>query len=153
MGMSCVVREGGAADVDIVCTFNGLLARETEAKDLDPVVLRRGVQALLNDATRGRYFLAEEEGRVLGQVAVTYEWSDWRAGFFWWLQSVYVAKEARRRGIFRLLLEHVQILARREPSVVGIRLYVERDNRAAQETYRKLGLEATPYLVMEQYPL
>jgi GNAT superfamily N-acetyltransferase len=151
--MTIAVRGATRADAEIICLYNRLLARETEAKELEPALVERGVVAVLDDPGKGRYFLAEENGRVIGQLAVTYEWSDWRAGFFWWLQSVYVAAEGRRRGVFRLLLQHVQELARTDPSAIGIRLYVERDNAVAQATYRKLGLETTPYLVMEQYPL
>ncbi len=151
--MTIRIRTATPADVEVVCEFNRRLALETEAKQLDLARLRRGVAALLADQGRGCYFLAEEDGSVLGQMAVTYEWSDWRAGNFWWLQSVYIAAEARRRGLFRALLGHVQAEARRAPDVIGIRLYVERDNHAAQATYRALGLEPTGYLVMEQYPL
>jgi ribosomal protein S18 acetylase RimI-like enzyme len=94
--------------------------------------------------------VAEDEGQVVGQLAVTFEWSDWRAGWFWWIQSVYVAAVARRRGVFRALLSQLQEEASRTPDVIGIRLYVEQENHAAQATYRALGLDVTGYLVMEQ---
>jgi GNAT superfamily N-acetyltransferase len=151
--MSLVIRGATPADMAIVCEYNRLLAWESEAKALDPAVLQRGVSALLLDPAKGSYFLAEQGGRIIGQLAVTYEWSDWRAGWFWWVQSVYVIAAARRQGIFRQLLEHVQAEARRSPDVIGIRLYVERENTTAQSTYARLGLAPTSYVVMERYPL
>jgi GNAT superfamily N-acetyltransferase len=151
--MSGVIRAATPGDVEIVCTFNQMLAQETEGKVLDRALLHRGVASFLGDPSKGRYYLAESENQLVGQLAVTYEWSDWRAGYFWWLQSVYVRAEARRRGIFRALLRHLQDEARRTAGVIGIRLYVERDNAAAQAVYRQLGLADTNYLVMEQYPL
>ena len=94
-----------------------------------------------------------EGGAVLGQLQITFEWSDWRNGWFWWIQSVYVRSEDRRRGVFRSLYRHVVDLARRDGGVMGIRLYVERENHAAQRTYRDLGMEPTPYLMLEQSPV
>jgi GNAT superfamily N-acetyltransferase len=151
--MSIVIREAGLADAAVVCEFNRLLARETEGKDLDLRVLEPGVRAVLVDPHKGRYYLGEQNGQVVGQAGVTYEYSDWRNGWFWWVQSVYVAAAARRQGVFRALFHHVEDAARDEAGVVGIRLYVERDNRAAHETYQRLGLVWTSYLVMEKYPL
>ncbi len=151
--MTIRIRTATPADLEIICEFNRRLALETEGKQLDLPLLRRGVATLLAEPARGCYFVAEEDGAVIGQLAITYEWSDWRAGNFWWLQSVYVAASARRRGVFRLLLSHVQAEARRATDVIGVRLYVERDNHTAQATYHALGLEPTSYLVMEQYPL
>lgn len=151
--MTPTVRPATPDDVEVVCLFNRLLARESEGKELDAERLRRGVVAGLADPAKGRYFLAEVDGAVVGQLAITYEWSDWRCGWFWWLQSVYVRSEYRRRGIFRALLEHVQTAARRDPEVCGVRLYVERDNAAAHAVYQRHGLDWTNYLVMEHYPL
>jgi GNAT superfamily N-acetyltransferase len=151
--MTRSVRRATPDDVDVVCRFNQLLARESEGKELDPALLRPGVEAVLRDAHKGLYFLAEADGRILGQLAVTYEWSDWRNGWFWWLQSVYVEADARRQGIFHLLCGHVQELARQDPTVIGVRLYVEIDNDVAQAVYRGHGLAPTTYVVMEQYPL
>src|SRR5581483_9730934 len=151
--MPIVIRAAAPGDAEVITEYNRLMALETEHKALDRAVLERGVRAALADPARGRYVVAEDEGRVVGQLMVTYEWSDWRNGWFWWVQSVYVAAAARRRGVFRQLLAHVQAEARRAPDVIGIRLYVERENHAAQATYRGLGLEVTNYLVMEQCPL
>ena len=151
--MTIVVRRAAAADVAVVCEFNRLLALETEGKTLDPERLLSGVTAVLNDADKGLYFLALEGTQVLGQMGLTYEWSDWRNGWFWWIQSVYVRSAVRRRGVCSLILEHIRQAARADPLVIGLRLYVERDNTRAQATYQKMGLEWTTYQVMEQYPL
>jgi GNAT superfamily N-acetyltransferase len=145
------VRPATADDVETIADFNERLARETESKRLDPTTLRRGVRAALDDPARARYFLAEIDGRVVGQVMLTFEWSDWRNGEIWWFQSVYVAAEHRRRGVFRRLFEHVRETAEASPEVVGLRLYVEEHNAAARETYRNLGLAEGGYLVMERF--
>ena len=142
-------RGGTPADGDVICEFNRRMALETEGKALDPVTLRAGVEAMLRDERKGRYFVCERDGQVIGQLGVTAEWSDWRNGFFWWIQSVYVASAARRQGVFRALYRHVEERARAEPDVLGLRLYVERDNRIAQATYEALGMSRTPYQVME----
>lgn len=151
--MAISIRQGTAADLAVVVEFNQRMAQETEGKTLDPAVLARGVGAVFTDPSKGPYYLAVEDNVILGQLQVTYEWSDWRAGWLWWIQSVYVRPEARRRGIFRALYDHVYQLARRQPDVIGIRLYVERDNRKAQETYRNVGMVQTPYLIFEKFPL
>ena len=115
--------------------------------------LAAGVTAALHDPHKGPYFLAERDGAAVGQMAVTFEWSDWRNGWFWWIQSVYVRPEARRQGVFRALFEHVQEAARADPGVIGLRLYVLAENRRAQETYLRCGMEETGYFVLEKFPL
>jgi len=147
------VRPATIADAAVVCDFNCKLALESEGKKLDAALLTPGVRKALGDGAKGRYFLAEDGGPIVGQLGVTYEWSDWRNGWFWWIQSVYVRPEARRRGVFRALFQHMQQAAKDDPEVIGIRLYVERDNHAARGTYQALGLEWTTYQVMERYPL
>jgi GNAT superfamily N-acetyltransferase len=135
-------------------TFNRLLAEESEGKTLDLAVLTAGVAAVLADpGTKGPYYLAEEDGRPVGQMQVTYEFSDWRNGWFWWVQSVYVRPEARGRGVFRTLYEHVHRAAKADGGVIGMRLYVERDNQRAHQTYERLGMAWTTYWMMERYPL
>jgi ribosomal protein S18 acetylase RimI-like enzyme len=151
--MTIAVRQATQADQECVCEFNRLLALESEATALDLALLGPGVEAALADPARGLYYLAHEGANVLGQVGVTYEWSDWRNGWFWWLQSVYVRPEARRRGVFRLLFEHIQVTAQSEPGVIGLRLYVDNDNGRAYATYEKMGFGWTGYRVMERYPL
>ena len=151
--MAIVIRAATPADAAIIATFNALMARETEGKSLDRALLDAGVRALIADPNKGRYVVAERDGEVVGQLAITSEWSDWRNGWFWWIQSVYVAATARRQGVFRALYRHVEDAARADPSVIGIRLYVDTDNQPAQVTYQDLGLRLTSYRILEKYPL
>ena len=140
-----IVRSATAADIDVIVQFNAAMAVETEAKTLDPKVLRAGVAAVLAEARRGFYLIAEHAGEVAGCLMITYEWSDWRNGDWWWLQSVYVRPEHRRGGVFRALYAEVERLARARADVVGVRLYVERDNVHAQRTYQSLGMHEDAY--------
>jgi ribosomal protein S18 acetylase RimI-like enzyme len=151
--MPLPIRRAVPSDAPVVAEFNRLLAEESEGKALDPALLAAGVAAGLADPRKSIYFLAEEDGIMVGQMMYTTEWSDWRNGWFWWIQSVYVRPEARRRGVFRALFEHVAAAARENPEVIGLRLYVEGENHIARETYQRLGLEPTGYLVLERYPL
>ena len=154
--MALTVRPATLADAAVVVEFNRLLALETEDKVLDPAVLARGVAAGLADPNKGRYFVAEDPEAgdgVLGQLMLTFEWSDWRNGWLWWIQSVYVREDARRRGVFRALYEHVHRAARADPTVAGLRLYMEHENHRARQTYLAMGLEATGYVVLQRYPL
>jgi GNAT superfamily N-acetyltransferase len=151
--MNLLIRPARWSDIDVICEFNRRLATETENKDLDPVILKAGVAAMFGDPRKGSYFVAELEGEVVGQLGVTCEWSDWRNGNFWWIQSVYVAASARRHGVFRKLFEHLVQEACAQTNVIGVRLYVEHDNHVAQATYEKLGMEMTGYHVMEMCPL
>jgi GNAT superfamily N-acetyltransferase len=140
-----VVRTATAADIDVLVQFNAAMAIETEAKTLDPQVLRAGVAAVLAEARRGFYLIAEQAGQVAGSLMITYEWSDWRNGDWWWFQSVYVRPEHRRGGVFRALYAEVERLAAARADVVGVRLYVERDNVHAQRTYQSLGMREDHY--------
>jgi GNAT superfamily N-acetyltransferase len=151
--MPPLIRRATVDDAAVVAEFNRLLAEESEGKILDPAKLIPGVRAGLEDPHKSIYYLAEEEGRVLGQLALTFEWSDWRNGWFWWIQSVYVRPEARRRGVFRALYAHVEGLARADPKVIGLRLFVENANRVAQQTYQQMGMRPAGYFVLEKYPL
>ena len=143
------IREARAADGDTLARFNALMAEETEGKTLDPGLIGPGVQALLEDDARGRYWVAESGGEIVGQLMVTYEWSDWRNGNIWWIQSVYVPADWRRRGVFTALYRHVESMAAAAPGVIGLRLYVEEHNTRAQQTYEALGMTKPSYLVME----
>jgi GNAT superfamily N-acetyltransferase len=147
--MTISVRPAVASDAEFLAHGNAAMALETEHKQLDAAVVGAGVRAALLDTGKGRYFIAERDGQRVGQLMFTYEWSDWRNGTFWWVQSVYVVPVARRSGVFRALFRHVEGLARDDPAVCGIRLYVERENTHAQATYRHCGLEDAGYTVME----
>ena len=143
------LRDGTPSDAPTLVEFNARMALETEGKALDRPTLTRGVERVLGDRALGRYFVVEDDaGDVVGQLMVTSEWSDWRDGHFWWIQSVFVRDDVRGRGIYTQLHEHVIAEARRAGNVVGVRLYVEPHNARAQRTYEKLGMRKT-YDVME----
>lgn len=136
-------------DTSVLVEFNRAMALETESKVLDPSVLWQGVAALLENSDLGFYVVAEYDGGVAGALMVTTEWSDWRNGVFWWIQSVYVRPEFRRRGIYRRLYQFVKDMAAEDSSVCGFRLYVAQDNVAAQEVYKTLGMSPTHYWIFE----
>jgi ribosomal protein S18 acetylase RimI-like enzyme len=144
------IRLATADDAQVLIDFNSAMALETEGKQLLPEVIGAGVRRLLEKPTSGFYVIAESGARAVGALMITAEWSDWRNGNFWWIQSVYVRPEYRRQGLYRRLYQHVQELAARDPAVCGFRLYVERENRRAQATYRTLGMNETRYLVFEE---
>jgi ribosomal protein S18 acetylase RimI-like enzyme len=148
--MTLRIRDAMPADGEFLARGNEAMALETEHKRLDPQVVRHGVAAALGDRAHGRYFVAEDDaGHPVGQLMVTYEWSDWRNGQFWWIQSVYVLPAARKQGVFRALYDHVDALTRSTPGVIGLRLYVESDNVAAQRTYERCGMDDAGYRVFE----
>jgi ribosomal protein S18 acetylase RimI-like enzyme len=147
--MTLTIREALDGDTTQIAEFNSRLAFETEGMRLPPDIVNPGVAAMLSDRSKGRYWVAEMDGRVIGQIMVTYEWSDWRNGMIWWIQSVYVHGDHRRSGVFSALYRHVESLAREDPGVCGIRLYVERENVRAQRTYESLGMTNTDYQVMQ----
>jgi GNAT superfamily N-acetyltransferase len=143
------VRPATLDDVDFLVRGNAQLALETEDLALDIDRLRSGVRAVFDDPARGFYLVAEIEGTRVGQMMITREWSDWRNGVFWWIQSVYTVPEQRRRGVFRALYAQAELLARQQGSVCGLRLYVDGHNRTAQETYRRCGMRETDYRMFE----
>lgn len=151
--MNITIRPATPDDEDTVVAFNAALAWESEGKTLNPDTLRLGVRAGLTDPAKGFYVIAEKGGEVVGQAAITFEWSDWRNGWYWWIQSVYVREDARRGGVFSHVFRHLEDLAVADPTVIGIRLYVEKENARARATYRKLGLEDESYMLMGRYPL
>ena len=126
------------------------MAMETEGKRLKPEVIGRGVRRLLEQPQYGFYVIAEIDQQVAGTLMVTTEWSDWRDGLFWWIQSVYVLEQHRRKGVYRAMYEHIRTLAADNEDVCGYRLYVEKYNNAAQRTYSALGMEQTEYLLYEE---
>ncbi len=138
-------------DLESLVTYNVALAWETESRQLDQALLQSGVEAILADATKGFYVVMEHRptGQTIGQVLITFEWSDWRNAVFWWLQSVYVHKEWRRQGVFKQLYDYVLREGKRQGNVAGIRLYVEQDNTVAQGVYKQAGLAVVPYKVFE----
>ena len=142
-------RRATLEDAEVVARYAADMALETENLRLDREQVRRGVEAALRDASKGFYVVAAAHGAVVGQAMVTFEWSDWSNGMRWWLQSVYVNPDFRRSGIFRGLLQMVRRLAQAEGTVCSVRLYVERENRAAQAVYTQLGFHETNYRLYE----
>lgn len=136
-------------DTPILVAFNRAMALETEDKVLDPSVLSQGVATLLESPDLGFYVVAEYDDAVVGALMVTTEWSDWRNGVFWWVQSVYVQPEFRRQGVYRRLYRLVQELAAQDSRVCGFRLYVAQENNTAQQVYKALGMNSTHYWIFE----
>ena len=143
------IRKAEVSDAEIIAEFNLRLARETENIALEPARLLSGVVALLRDAAKGVYYVAEINGEIVGQVMITYEWSDWRNGNLWWLQSVYVKEAFRGRGVFRALFRYVEGLAQAQGGVEAIRLYMHEKNQTARRSYEGLGMAQTEYIVFE----
>lgn len=147
--MTIIIRIAGPDDVPFLVDSNAAMALETEHKALARDVLTRGTQAVFGDPRRGFYLVAELDGKPAGCLLITYEWSDWRNGDWWWFQSVYVTPAARSAGVFRALYADVERRAR-AAGAVGLRLYVERDNERAQQTYASLGMEEEAYRMLRR---
>ncbi|PKN56334.1 MAG: GNAT family N-acetyltransferase [Deltaproteobacteria bacterium HGW-Deltaproteobacteria-14] len=143
------IRRAGPGDAAVLRDFNVTMAAETEGVALDPDRVGRGVAGCLADPAKGFYLVAERDGAPVGQTMVTYEWSDWRDGTFFWIQSVYVRPEERGQGVFRSLYEAVLAEARARGDVAGVRLYVHHDNARAQAVYAALGMAAAEYRMFE----
>ena len=147
------IRRAGPEDVATIASFSAAMAHETEGRRLDLDRLHLGTIALIEAPARGFFMVAEleqaDDRRLLGQLMVTYEWSDWRNGAFWWIQSVYVDPAWRRNGVYRRLHDTVVEMGKADQKMCGIRLYVARDNRAAQTVYRRVGLTPSMYDVYE----
>lgn len=143
------IRKGIRSDSEAIARYNVALAKETEHFDLDLERTLRGVNGMFDDSSRGFYLVAETGGIIVGQLMITYEWSDWRNGVFWWIQSVYVKKEYRSQKVFRSLYDEVIAKAKEQGNVCGIRLYAEKDNTVALAVYQKLGMKVTDYNLLE----
>ena len=136
-------------DAATIARFNVAMALETENHHLDLSTVTRGASAVINDPSHGFYLVAEDADQLTGCLLVTYEWSDWRNGQMWWIQSVYVSPDHRGTGVYKNLYQEVVNRAQQRSDVPCIRLYVEKDNLRAQSVYEKLGMENSGYLVYE----
>lgn len=143
------IRTAVAEDLAVITEFNIHVASESEGLALDPKTAIAGAEALLGDRSKGFYLVAEIEGKIAGQLMITYEWSDWRNGNIWWIQSVYVKPEFRGGGVFQSLFQRVEKLARESGGVCSLRLYVEKHNERALRAYAKLGMTETAYKILE----
>ena len=144
-----VIRQATHSDISTIVVFNIAMASETEDKALNPITLQQGVSEVLSNPVKGFYLLAVFSETIVGQLMITTEWSDWRNGYFWWIQSVYVKQDHRKRGVYKALNEEVLNLARLNGGICGIRLYVDKDNTAAQQVYRNLGMSESNYHMYE----
>ena len=149
MDTSFNIRKATQEDAEIIARFNIEMALETENKVLQQDKIDNGVRSLFKRPELGFYMVAEVEGTVIGSLMITKEWSDWRNGVFWWMQSVYVVPEFRRKGVYRSMYQKIKELAAQKPDVCGFRLYVENENRIAQKVYSDLGMDETHYKMFE----
>jgi len=145
MSDSIDIRNATRDDVTFLRDCNIAMAYESEQKQLAPEVLTRGIVAVFDHPERGFYVVAERRGERVGSLLITHEWSDWRNGGWWWIQSVYVMPDARRSGVFRTMYREIDSRARHMAGVIGLRLYVEKENTRAQATYAALGMEPAHY--------
>lgn len=143
------IREAVAADAAAIVEFQILMARETEDFELHQPTVQKGVEAVFDDPSKGRYYVAEIDGKVIASLLTTYEWSDWRNGTVLWVQSVFVVSEFRKKGVFSSIYRHVKKQVEEDESLKGIRLYVEQNNRRAQAVYEKAGMTAEHYQMYE----
>ncbi|MFT5642332.1 MAG: GNAT superfamily N-acetyltransferase [Cyclobacteriaceae bacterium] len=144
------IRQATINDSAAIAEFNIKMAKETEGMDLMPDVINAGVSNMIKNSQMGFYLVAEEDNAIQASLMVTTEWSDWRNGLFWWIQSVYVQPKFRRKGLYSKLYKKVKNLAEAESNVCGFRLYVEHENLVAQQTYRTLGMDKTDYQMFEE---
>ncbi|HUS86428.1 MAG TPA: GNAT family N-acetyltransferase [Bacteroidales bacterium] len=146
--MNIIIREAAERDSEVIIGFQKQMAKETEELILDSDTIFKGVHAVFNDAGKGKYFVAEESGKIIASLMITFEWSDWRNSNVWWFQSVYVLPEFRRHGVFRKMYTHVRELAL-SSGVAGLRLYVESNNNRAHLTYEAMGMNSDHYRMYE----
>ena len=143
------ITQPGIEDINSLVDFNIKMAKETENKILNKKIVTKGVSEVLTDTTLGYYVIAKNKNTILGSLMITYEWSDWRNGMFWWIQSVYVEKEYRQQGVYKQMYSYIKDKALKDNSCTGIRLYVEQENKIAQSVYTKLEMKETHYKLFE----
>ncbi|MQF65416.1 GNAT family N-acetyltransferase [SAR202 cluster bacterium AC-409-J13_OGT_754m] len=144
-----VIRTAHSDECEVLVEFQQAMAQETEGKTLDANLLRQGINAVFKCPSKGFYIVAEIQGKVVGSLLITYEWSDWRNSNIWWIQSVFVSSTWRRRGVYKALYSHIYQQASTDDKIGGIRLYVDRDNHIAQQTYSNLGMTKSHYEMYE----
>ncbi len=144
-----ILRKATAADINTLAQHNNMMAQETENKSLDLPTVQKGVKAVIDDPMKGFYLLVDIDGQIAANLMITYEWSDWRNSNIWWVQSVYVQQQHRRKGLYKMLYNEIKRLAKQE-GIGVIRLYVEQENTVAQKTYSNLGMQHSYYQLYEE---
>ncbi|NOX52228.1 MAG: GNAT family N-acetyltransferase [Gammaproteobacteria bacterium] len=148
--MPLTIRPANLSDLQFIQDCNVAMAAETEDLGLNVEKLSQGISYIFDHKDEGFYLIAERASQSVGTLMVTFEWSDWRSGRFWWIQSVFVTPAARRSGVYRALHQQVRDLASKDPQFCGIRLYVEKQNVNAQNTYKQMGMQHTHYAIYEE---
>lgn len=146
---SPVYRQARPEDAQTIAAFQLAMALETEGLHLDPAVCLNGVRAVFEIPSLGRFYVCERDAKVIGSALTTYEWSDWRNGVVWWIQSVYVDPDYRKQGVYAGIYAFIRDLANADDNVQGIRLYVDRRNAVAMQVYSRLGMDGEHYQVFE----
>jgi ribosomal protein S18 acetylase RimI-like enzyme len=144
------IRKATVTEIQTLIDFQLRLARETENLELDSTTLKKGMQAMFQDPAKGVYYVAEDGQQIVGCFMITFEWSDWRNGMVWWLQSVYVIDSYRKHGVFRLMYNHLMNVIQNDPSITGLRLYVDKTNTRAQQVYKAIGMNGEHYTLYER---
>jgi GNAT superfamily N-acetyltransferase len=144
-----IIREAKNSDIDQIIDFQLKMALETEQIELNSTTVKKGVNAVILDSSKGRYYVAEKDGKIIGSLLTTYEWSDWRNGTILWIQSVYILPEYRRKGVYRKLYSHIKDLVNNDSQLNGIRLYADKTNHVAHKTYSNLGMNQDHYITFE----
>lgn len=143
------IRKANPSEIDSIVTFQQKMAMETESLELDTAILTKGVQAVFDDSSKGIYYVAIEDKKTIASLLITYEWSDWRNGQVYWIQSVYVLPEHRGKGVYKQMYLHLKEEVEKSLNIRGLRLYVEKDNQIAQKVYAKLGMDGEHYKMFE----
>jgi len=145
------IRKAKSTEADILAGFQQKMAKETEGLELNSEILNKGVKAVFDDPNKGIYYVAVHNEKVVASLMITFEWSDWRNGQVYWIQSVYVLPEYRGQGVYRQMYQHIQNVVEQDPDILGLRLYVEKDNVNAQKVYSKLGMDGQHYKMFEWF--
>ena len=144
-----VIRRAELSDIPILVSFQQSLARESEGIELEGQILEKGMRAMFEDSTKGFYNVVEDAGRIIGCHMITYEWSDWRNGVVWWIQSVFVIESYRGKGVFRQMYDNLRERVDQDPHIKGLRLCVDKSNVHAMKVYESVGMNGDHYTVYE----
>jgi ribosomal protein S18 acetylase RimI-like enzyme len=143
------IQKALSVHIDILIDFQQRLAYESEEVTLDSSTLRKGMEAMFADPGKGLYYIASDGDEVVGCHMITYEWSDWKNGMVWWLQSVYVKESHRKKGIFKMMYDNVISMIKKDPNLIALRLYVDKSNERAMKVYSAMGMDGSHYTVYE----